>query len=182
MEDTIGDIWQRVIEGSHKDWERLITRFAPLVFSVVRRSGLDENEAEDCAQQVWIDLYKGRLTIQDPQGLPAWLIRVASRKAARIVKRLTKEREARGQNVITQTEPPADDELIRLERYAQLELALDQLDDRCRTLLRAVFYSSPECSYRDIAAELGIPLNSLGPTRSRCLKKLRKILTELGYL
>lgn len=182
MEDTLVEIWQHVLQGSQRHWEQLVTRFAPLVFSVARRSGLDENEAEDCAQQVWIDLYKGRLTIQDPQGLPAWLIRVASRKATRILRRAAKEQEARGQNRNTNVEPPADDELLRLERYAQLELALDQLDDRCRALLRAVFYSSPECSYRDVAGEIGIPLNSLGPTRSRCLKKLRKILTELGYL
>ena len=75
-----------------------------------------------------------------------------------------------------------DEELLRLERYGQLITALAHLDARCRTLLHAVFLSPEEMSYRDIAKELGIPVNSMGPTRKRCLNKLKKILTEMEYL
>lgn len=73
-----------------------------------------------------------------------------------------------------------EDELIRLERQALLEVAVAQLDDRCRTLIESLFYSPKDKSYRQIANELGIPPNSLGPIRSRCLKRLKKILDEMG--
>lgn len=69
-----------------------------------------------------------------------------------------------------------------LERLTHLKLGLSQLDKRCSEVLKSVFLASPDKKYRDIAADLGMPPNSLGPTRMRCLKKLRKILEVLGYL
>ena len=68
-----------------------------------------------------------------------------------------------------------------LERRAVLDLALDQLDPRCAKLLRALFLSDESQSYAEIAKSLGVTANAFGPLRSRCLKRLRKILEEMGY-
>jgi DNA-directed RNA polymerase specialized sigma24 family protein len=78
--------------------------------------------------------------------------------------------------------PLPDEDVALLERQAHLEHALSLIDPRCRTLLAELFFAPEERSYRDIARKLRIPVNSLGPTRIRCLKKLKKILEELGYL
>lgn len=79
-------------------------------------------------------------------------------------------------------DPLPDDELLSLERQAHIEIAMRRLDGRCRQLVEALFFAPSDKSYKDIAGALGIPANSLGPTRTRCLNKLRKILIEIGYL
>jgi RNA polymerase sigma factor (sigma-70 family) len=96
-------------------------------------------------------------------------------------------RQARAGEVSDNTDPPhdgplPDEEIIRIERTAQLEYAMEQLDDRCHRLLREIFLSHEHATYREIAERLGIPLNSLGPTRSRCLKRLRRILNDLNWV
>ena len=177
MSRAIIDIWQGVLGKSEKDWETLVRKLAPLVYTVVHRCGLRGDDANDCAQQVWIDLYKGRSSIQDPQTLPAWLIRVASRKANRMMHRQIREKEAHRSLPTPSPVSPADEGLELLEHRTQLDLALEELDARCQRLLEAIFYSDQRRSYRQISIDLGIPFNSLGPTRTRCIKKLRRILT-----
>lgn len=174
-------IWQQVVEGDPKAWRLIVKQYAALVQTVAVRTGLSRDEAEDCAQQTWMALHRSRTIIEDPAKLPGWLVRVASRKASRMLRQKVRE-----SVVIAEAESPKettlpDEELLRLERYGQLITALAQLDDRCRKLLQAVFLSPEDMSYKDIAEELGIPVNSMGPTRKRCLNKLKKILTEMGY-
>ena len=174
-------IWQQVVDGDPKAWRLIVRQYAALVQTVAMRTGLSREEAEDCAQQTWMALHRSRANIQDPAKLPGWLVRVASRKASRMLRQKVRE-----SAVISEAENPKettlpDEELLRLERYGQLITALAHLDERCQRLLHAVFLSPEEMSYRDIAKELGIPVNSMGPTRKRCLNKLKKILTEMGY-
>ena len=151
-------------------------RYASLVFSVARHVGLSSADAEDCAQQTWLALYRGRASVRDPARLPSWLTSTTRRKAQRMVRKKLRTETVHRQVDAQQEVAHPDEAIMRLQRSAQLEYALEQLDDRCARLLRAIFMSPEELSYRDIARRLGIPPNSLGPTRSRCLKKLRKIL------
>ena len=182
MAKTVSDIWSEILEGHSDSWARLVRMFAPLVFTVARRAGLSQSDAEDCVQQTWIALYKGRHNIKDPASLPAWLIRVTSRAAMRTVRKQAQEQRV-NQQAATSTPAflPAE-KLQRLERLSHLEIGLDQLDRRCQGVLRAVFMAPPEKTYRDIAFDLHMAPNILGSTRMRCLEKLRKILEALGYL
>ena len=174
-------VWQQVVDGDPKAWRLIVRQYAALVQTVAVRTGLSCEEAEDCAQQTWMALHRSRANIQDPAKLPGWLVRVSSRKASRMLRQKVRE-----STVISETENPKettlpDEEFLQLERYGQLITALAHLDERCRRLLHAVFLSPEEMSYRDVAKELDIPVNSMGPTRKRCLNKLKKILTEMGY-
>lgn len=74
-----------------------------------------------------------------------------------------------------------DEEVVALERQATLEIALDHLDDRCAAVLRALFLEPENKSYKQIAKELGVAPNTLGPLRSRCLERLKRVLEKLGY-
>ena len=181
MAKSIAVLWHEVIQGSALAWTELVRRLSPLVFAVVRRAGLEQTGAEDCVQRTWLALYRGRHNIKDPLRLPAWLIRVSSRMARRQI-----EAQARRNRLADRLDPPRpgklpDEDLQALERITQLNLGLEQLDERCRRVLTAVFFSPPEKTYEQIAADLGLPANSLGPTRMRCLKKLRKILESFEY-
>ena len=63
------------------------------------------------------------------------------------------------------------------EEEQHLWRAVHTLDDRCRRLLRVVAFSvRPD--YENLAVELDMPVGSIGPTRRRCLTKLKKLLQE----
>ena len=181
MRATVSSIWDRVVSGDPDAWEALVLRYASLVYSVACRCGLTSGDAEDCAQQTWIALYHGRHSINDPSKLPAWLTSTTKRKAVRMRTRLQRAAEVHDQSQTLVTVAQPDEAIIELQRKAQIEYALEQLDGKCRHLLTEIFFSSGDTSYRDIARKLGIPMNSLGPTRMRCLAKLKKILMDLGY-
>lgn len=76
---------------------------------------------------------------------------------------------------------PPDEELLRLERQDILQHAIGQLDERCRRLMLALFLSPDNLSYREIAKIFKISPNTMGSLRSKCLKRLRKILDKIGY-
>ena len=163
-------------------WEEVIRRYGSLVLTVGRQVGLTSADAEDCAQHTWTALLAHRKKIKDPVALPAWLIRTTRRQAVRMLKLQAQQsgviKEA--PEILSAALP--DEQLIMLERQAHLELAIRELEPRCRRLLEALFFAPEDRSYQEIAKELGIPMNSLGPTRRRCLEKLRTILQEMGYL
>ena len=89
-------------------------------------------------------------------------------------------RDARAELLDTRSLP--DDEISSLEFQGTLSKALDRLDPRCRKLITEMYLLNPEKKYRDIAAMIGVKLNSFGPLRKRCLVKLREILRKMGYL
>lgn len=181
MSDSITDIWYGVLRKDPESWNSLVKRLGPLVYSVVRGSGFSGPEADDLAQQTWIALFQSRHRIKDPDKVPAWLVRVATRNAIHAVRK--KASEARAADRATAPSEPKlpIDEVERSERVAFVNAAIDALNRRCRLLLRALFLSTGKQTYRDIARKLGIPPNSFGPTRARCLKKLRHILEESGF-
>jgi DNA-directed RNA polymerase specialized sigma24 family protein len=81
---SVIDIWQGVLNKDPASWSRLVHRLSPLVYTVATRSGLNETEVDDCAQQTWLALFQSRHKIKDPLSVPSWLIRVASRTAVRM--------------------------------------------------------------------------------------------------
>ncbi len=180
MYDSISNIWFGILGKDPACWSQLVHRLSPLVYTVANKSGLQPTEAEDCAQQTWTALYQSRHKIKDPNRIPVWLIRVASREATRIIKSRSRHQSEQPE-LPEHSEGLPDRELELLESAAILKQGMELLGDRCHKLLDAIFLAPEKKKYADIARDLGIPANSLGPTRTRCLNKLRKILEELGY-
>ena len=177
--DFLEDIWQQILVGESASWRRLVKTLAPVVFTAALRMGLDRRDAEDCAQQTWLDLYRSRHSVVHPKGLPAWLIRVATRKASRMIHKRIRESDVYRAADSPNNPALPDETLVELENIARLNLGMEQLDNRCRRLLHEVFLAERDKSYADIAQELKMPVNSLGPTRSRCLAKLRRIMISM---
>jgi RNA polymerase sigma factor (sigma-70 family) len=71
----------------------------------------------------------------------------------------------------------ADEAWEALERQHVVSQSIEELPERCRDLLKMLFYQPDEPSYSDIARRMEMPVSSIGPTRARCLEKLRKFLT-----
>lgn len=179
MADSIYKIWQRILDDDATAWRELVRRFEALVNTVALRCGLDSGDAEDCAQHVWMSLYRNRHALRDPGRLPKWLIMTTRRRSIRIAGQNQRDKAGRQDHTPSQCTVLPDQQIEQLELQAELEMALMQLDERCQALLRALFLAPREKSYREIAVELGIPINSIGPIRARCLARLRRALDDL---
>lgn len=181
MTQNINDIWKHVCLGDANAWRELVETYSGLVNSVARRVGLSIPDAEDCAQQTWLTLYRKRQSIKDPQSLPAWLIRTTHRQAVHMAQRLNYQTDLVDHESISDHRSLPDELVQQLEHQAILEKGMEQLDERCRQLLTALFLEEDELSYSRMASVLGLKPNSIGSMRTRCLKKLENILKNMGY-
>jgi RNA polymerase sigma factor (sigma-70 family) len=175
------DLWLQIQGGQSAAWKELVVRYQPLVYTVATRAGLSMADAQDCFQQTWVKLHQYRNSIKDPTRLAAWLVTTAKREAIRLKERAGRFDDLESAPDPADPDPLPDEQLDRSRRQAQLEIGLSRLDERCRKLLTAMFFADHNASYEEIAAQVGIAPNSMGPIRQRCLDRLKKFLVDLGY-
>jgi len=180
--NTDRDLWRKTLAGDSAAWQLLVKRYQSLVYAVATRAGLSMADAADCFQQTWIALYENRHRIQDPTRLSAWLVTTAKREAMRLRRRVLPDTGDEAGIDHPDRSPLPDEELIQIERQAHLEMALAELDPRCRQVIELFFFAPEEQSYHEIAESLGMTTNSLGPVRRRCLERLKEILRKNGVI
>jgi len=158
------------LSGEQQAWTELISRYQRLIYSVAWRLCPQSEDSADVFQRVCLQLYQSLGRLRNDQTLPAWLIIVTKRTAYAVIR-------SRQPTVsFDEHEPVAEEEIGALEKEFALERAMTELPDRCRNLIGALYFDIEEPSYEEISRRLGIPVASIGPTRARCLEKLRKIL------
>jgi RNA polymerase sigma factor (sigma-70 family) len=160
-------------------WQRLLDRYERLVFSVPRRYGLSREDAADITQLTFTILFQSMDTLSEDSTLGAWLTTVARRHTWRRLDRKRRE-EARwydssSENTLMLVNTGAED-IERWELTEWLDHGLSLVGKPCRDLLSALYLDSKQPSYAEVAARLGMPVGSVGPTRIRCLKRLRQVL------
>ncbi|MCX6832141.1 MAG: sigma-70 family RNA polymerase sigma factor [candidate division Zixibacteria bacterium] len=180
--NTDRDLWQKTLAGDSAAWQLLVKRYQSLVYAVATRAGLSMADAADCFQQTWVALYENRHRIQDPTRLSAWLVTTAKREAMRLRRRTLPDTGGEAEIDHPDRSPLPDEELNQIEQQAHLEMALAELDPRCRQVVELFFFAPERQSYDEIAASLGMAMNSLGPVRRRCLERLKKILRKNGVI
>lgn len=185
MEDTDLELVLACRRGDQLAWEKLIRRYQRLIYAIPLRAGLDEDQAAEIFQDVFATLFQKLNDIEEPEKLQAWLVTTARRKTWRTISKAqrprsgsTAEEQAKEAATIADQTPLPDEQLLMLEEQHLIRLALASMDERCRTLLQMLFYSPESPSYAEIAAKLGIPEGSIGPTRARCLAKLLRLLKK----
>ncbi|MGH3173517.1 MAG: RNA polymerase sigma factor [Streptosporangiaceae bacterium] len=171
------DLVARARNGDKQAWDALVERYAPLIWSICRRHGLGDADAADVGQNVWLKLVDQLGTIRVPAALPGWLATTTRRECGRLLRAAPGAREtghADGTQAIADDHAPAaEEELLAAERHAALREALTHLPPCCQQLI-ALLAQDPPPSYAQISVRLGIPEGSIGPTRARCLDKLRR--------
>src|ERR1700722_17281095 len=177
MHDDPTDLVTRARNGEKQAWDQLVDRYATLMWSICRRYRLGRADAEDVGQSVWMRLVGQLGSIRDPAALPGWLATTTRRECGRVLRAARRPCNApqeRAAETITDEHPrPAEQDLLAAERHAALREAFGQLPPGCQQLL-ALLTADPPVSYAEISARLGIPAGSIGPTRRRCLDKLRR--------
>jgi RNA polymerase sigma factor (sigma-70 family) len=171
--------------GDSTGWEMLVDRYQPLVYSIARRSGLDHDQSVDVFQRVFARLVEHLGRIEQPAQVGAWLATTARHEAWRVSRR-ARVIEFTPLDALEVIEPLADDLLpeevvLRIEEQQVVRAALATLDERCRKLLTLLFYRTDVAPYAEIAATMGMSEGSIGPTRARCLRKLRQVLDDLDF-
>ena len=172
------------LAGDRRAWAVLVQRYQRLVYAIVTRMGMDEHDAADVFQTVFARLLKHLPRIEDPSRLQAWIVTTAKREALHQRKLAQRTVSIHGDDDheawdMADEGPTAEQSLEHLQQVHALRLALEQLDDRCRNLLMNLFADEDEAlSYQQIAERLSTPIGSIGPTRSRCLDKLRRLMTS----
>ena len=178
------DLVVACLEGDHSAWEALITRYQRLIYSIPIKARLSQDDAADIFQSVCLKLFEKLATIRDSERVSSWLITTTSRECWRLSARNRRE-SAPGGGVddddslvkeIPATGPLADEQREVLEQQHEVRRAVEALPDRCRELITMLFYQKDELSYSDIAGRMRMPVPSVGPTRARCLEKLKKLL------
>jgi RNA polymerase sigma factor (sigma-70 family) len=174
---AVADLVARARNGDKQAWDALVDRYAPLIWSICRRHGLGDADAEDVGQNVWLKLAGELEKTRIPAALAGWLTTTTRRECGRILRVPPGSRDT-GQAPDTQTIPDddartAEDELLAAERHAALREAFADLPPCCQQLI-ALLTESPPPSYAQISARLGLPAGSIGPNRGRCLDKLRR--------
>lgn len=166
-------------------WETLIRRYQRLIASIAFRYRLTTEDAEDIFQAVCITLYQQLPELRKTEKISSWLITVTVRECWKFRRRITPDRleDEEWERLPEAADPDhlADESLLRLERQHLLRRGVESLQANCRELIERLFYQDVPASYEEISRQLGLPVASIGPTRGRCLEKLKKALTELGF-
>jgi RNA polymerase sigma factor (sigma-70 family) len=184
--DDDASLVARCRQGDAAAWALLVQRYQRLVYAVVRRIGLDEHAAADVFQTVFARLVEHLPKLTQPERLQAWIVTTAKRETLRTREKgrrnvsLTREDndgEPLDEDDLVDEAPLTEDALSDLQQLHLLRLGLDLLDTRCRSLLDLVFRDEDEAlPYAEVARRLGMPTGSIGPTRLRCIDRLRRLV------
>lgn len=159
--------------GDQQAWDALVGRFTPVMRGVARGYGLNAADVDDVVQTAWTAVFVHIERLREPEAIGGWLLVTARREALRILKRSRRE-------VLTQdhcdleelTHSTPETAVLESEQSATLVAALGRLPERQRTLLDSL--DQPGASYADVSRKLNIPVGSIGPTRERALRRLRR--------
>jgi RNA polymerase sigma factor (sigma-70 family) len=171
----------RLVRAGDKDaWLVLTRRYTGRLWSVARAMRLNDADAADAVQTTWLRLVENLDHLREPEHVGGWLCTTIRRECLKTLNR-------RGRVVVTDDwddvpdrGEPLDRHLLRDERDATLWRGLQSLEPRCQSLIR-VLIADPPPAYTEVAAALGMRIGSIGPTRKRCLAKLRAILRAAAY-
>lgn len=155
----------------------VVRELNPLLWHVARAQGLPQDDAADVVQIAWMELLRRLHEIRSPQALTAWLVTTTRRQAWHTRSQLRRQVGLDPEMADTAADGPLDvSELIAAEeRQRVLWRHVQRLSERCRALLRIVAFADRP-NYAAVAEALGMPHGSIGPTRGRCLAKLRQML------
>jgi RNA polymerase sigma factor (sigma-70 family) len=173
----VGACLERARSGETAALSEIVRELNPLLWHVARGEGLAAEEAADVVQTTWLELLRRLHEIRSPQALTSWLLTATRREAWR-VRELSRRQVPDGAAQLDSApdpDPGPGEQLLADERDQALWQHFQRLPERCRKLLRIVAHvARPD--YSAVAEALGMPVGSIGPTRGRCLAKLREML------
>jgi len=185
LERSDADLVRDCRRGDQNAWDELVARYQRLIFAIPRRAGLTDEQAADVFQEVFLTLFEKLGDIEQPDKIRSWIVTTAKFKTWGVVRaskglyspESEEEMEQEMANLADRS-PLADDTLIELEQQHLIRTALTKLEERCQKILTMLYLESASASYAEVALAVGVGETSISPLRSRCLKKLEKLLSS----
>ena len=176
-EVSTAELFARVQDGDQAAWDDLVDRFSSLLWSIARSHRLDTATSGDVVQTVWLRLVENLDRIREPAALPGWLSVTTRRECLRVLRHAQRARPTDTDDLVRveSDDDPVDSGVLAEERDQRLWAAFERLGQRCRQLLR-VLMADPAPSYDEVSEALDMPIGSIGPTRGRCLSRLRDLV------
>jgi RNA polymerase sigma factor (sigma-70 family) len=161
-------------QGVESAWREIIERYSSLVAAVCGRYGLTGADVEDVSGEVWLLLVANLRTIRNSEALPGWLT-TTTRNQCLLLLRHKKRHLPSDHEIAAETglQAEAEASLLVRERRDAVRHAVARLPERERKLLSMLF-SDPPTPYATISSVLGMPIGAIGPTRQRCLARMRR--------
>ena len=175
----MADLLSAARTGSDDALGQIVNELSPLLWQVARSAGLSQGDAEDVLQTVWMRLITHLDGIHDASALTGWLVTTTKREAWR-VRAASRKQLPVDQDVFADLPnkgPGSEEQVILADQRRELWAAIGMLSRRCQELLRIMAFA-PRSDYATVAAALGMRVGSIGPTRGRCLAKLRALLAN----
>lgn len=169
---------RKAAAGDTQAWGQLIDQYSRLIWSVTARFKLSDSDAADVVQTTWMRLVEYIDGIEQPDRIGFWLATTARNECLRHVtarKRVVLVYEDCEFDGADKHGPEVDEALLSAERAQVVREAMAHLPEQWQQLLELLM-ADPAPSYAEISAQLGVPVGSIGPTRGRCLAKLRVLL------
>jgi RNA polymerase sigma factor (sigma-70 family) len=180
--DSDRDLILRCRQGNAGAWHQLLNKYERLVYSIPLRYGLSRDDAADIAQITFTILIQSIEGLSEDSRLGSWLATVARRHTWRLLERNRRESaseylegaDVAGSAVLLGKSDT--DSIEHWELTEWLDTGLSKISEPCRKLLLALYFQPERSSYVDVAARLDMPVGSIGPSRARCMKRLKQVL------
>ncbi len=172
------------LTGDAKAWEHLVRRLERVVWKAVNMMTIEDEVRKDAFAATWLRLVERLDSIREPEKLPGWLTTTATNEVRHILRQRSRQQVSIDWSI---TGDPLGDvlmstgassgeherEVVRSEANRSIRRAFSMLDEECRQLLTVLVLADPPLSYQQASEQLDRPVGALGPSRRRCLDKLR---------
>jgi len=183
---TLAELTERSLDGDAAAWAELVRRLERVVWKAVNMMTTDPDVRTDAFAATWLRLVERLRTIREPEKLPGWLTTTATNEVRQILRHRSRQAvqvdwqdpEDGLAMVLDAARANATDHdhgrsMVREQLAADVRRAFHALDEECRQIITVLVLADPAPSYAEASEVLGRPVGSLGPSRRRCLDKLR---------
>jgi RNA polymerase sigma-70 factor (ECF subfamily) len=165
-----------VLSGDDEAFRVLVDRESANVIGMCRRVLGDPHEAEDVAQDAFLQAYRALPTFRGDGPFGAWVWRIASRLAFARLKRRPPELQADPSRAEGWLEPTVEDldpagMVLVGEQRADVKEAVSKLPPAQRQVVTLRFYS--DLSLEEISNQTGAPVGTVKSRLHRALASLR---------
>ena len=170
-------------KGNQEAWSALIDKYKRLIYSIPMKYRFSPDEATDIFQAVCLELLSELPKLRKPEALPKWIIQITAHKCfhGKREKQRTDVKDPNDATFERSTPAQAEQILREVEDEQNLRQVIAALPERCKELVRMLFFEDPALPYNEVARALGIATGSIGFIRQRCLERLRKGLAKAGF-
>ena len=188
-DQALGLLVTGALEGHSAAWNALVARLERVVWKSVNMVTSDREIREDAFAATWLRLAERLDTIREPEKLPGWLATTSCNEVRQIVRQRGRHHVSlndsfgaagggAGDMIDTLTADTGEHDagMIAQEQHGDVRAAFARLDEPCREIITVLVLADPPLAYDEASELLGRPVGSLGPSRRRCLDKMKKLL------